>query len=129
LILFIIYYLLLITYYLNPKGFDNYRAFDLYHKPVISLAILGDERKNWRPNCYEYGLGRNQLRLDFSIVKLSDYQRQDLEQSENLFAIMVMAHLKTKATTNNLTEREQWKWNLVRGLYQRGLTKFDIINL
>jgi hypothetical protein len=40
-----------------------------------------------------------------------------------------MAHLKTKATTNNLREREQWKWNLVRGLYQRGLTKFEIINL
>ena len=40
-----------------------------------------------------------------------------------------MAHLKTKATTSNLTEREQWKWNLVRPLYQRGLTKFDVINL
>lgn len=45
------------------------------------------------------------------------------------FGDLGMAHLKTKATTSNLTEREQWKWNLVRGLYQRGLTKFEIINL
>jgi hypothetical protein len=29
----------------------NYRSFDLYHKPVISLAVLGDERNNWRQAC------------------------------------------------------------------------------
>jgi hypothetical protein len=40
-----------------------------------------------------------------------------------------MAHLKTKVTTKDLTQREQWKWNLVRPLYQKGLTKVDIINL
>jgi hypothetical protein len=107
----------------------NYRAFDLYHKPVISLAILGDESRSWRPNSYQYGLGGSQVRVDFLMVKLLDYQWEDLEQSENIWAIIVMAHLKTKATTNNLREREQWKWNLVRGLYQRGLTKFEIINL
>ncbi|WP_243406850.1 DUF4351 domain-containing protein [Cuspidothrix issatschenkoi] len=40
-----------------------------------------------------------------------------------------MAHLKTKATTGNLSEREQWKWTLIRGLYDRGLTKEQIVNL
>ena len=39
----------------------NYRAFDLYQKPVISLAILGDETKSWRPSYYQYGLGNSQL--------------------------------------------------------------------
>jgi len=107
----------------------NYRAFDLYHKPVISLAILGDESKNWRPNSYQYGMGKSRLKLDFSIVKLLDYQGEELEQSNNIFAVVVMAHLKTKLTTSNLTEREQVKWELVRRLYERGLTKFDIINL
>lgn len=107
----------------------NYRAFDLYHKPVISLAILGDESKTWRPNSYEYGIGESQVKMTFSNVKLLDYQWEELEASDNVFATVVMAHLKTKATTSNLTQREQWKWNLVRSLYERGLTKFDIINL
>jgi hypothetical protein len=52
----------------------NYRAFDLYQKPVISLAILGDETKSWRPSSYQYGLGNSQLTFNFSIVKLLDYQ-------------------------------------------------------
>ncbi|NER06158.1 MAG: hypothetical protein F6K17_27990, partial [Okeania sp. SIO3C4] len=99
------------------------------YKPVISLAILGDENPSWRPNSYEYGLGKSHMRLDFAIVKLLDYQWEELESNNNPFAMIVMAHLKTKSTTSNFTEREQWKWQLVRSLYEKGLTKFDIINL
>ena len=107
----------------------HYRAFDLYHKPVISLAILGDENPSWRPNSYQYDLEKSQIRLDFATVKLLDYQWEELEADNNPFAMMVMAHLKTKSTTSNLTEREQWKWQLVRILYEKGFSKFDIINL
>ncbi|MEA5553012.1 hypothetical protein VB713_18875 [Anabaena cylindrica UHCC 0172] len=107
----------------------NYRAFDLYQKPVVSLAILGDETKNWRPNSYQYGLGKSQLLFNFSIVKLLDYQWEDLEQNNNVFAIVVMAHLKTKATTSNLSAREQWKWNLARLLYERRYNRKEIADL
>ena len=107
----------------------NYRAFDLYQKPVISLAILGDEQKNWRPNSYQYGLGSSQLIFNFSTVKLLDYQWEDLEQNNNIFAIVVMAHLKTKATNSNLSAREQWKWNLTRLLYEKGYNRKQITDL
>ncbi len=107
----------------------NYRAFDLYHQPVISLAILGDETKSWRPNSYQYGLGKSQLKLDFSIVKLLDYSEEELLESNNIFAIVVMAHLKTKATTSNLTAREQWKWTLTRLLYEKGYNRKQIVDL
>ncbi len=107
----------------------NYRAFDLYHKEVISLAILGDERKNWRPNYFGYGKGNSQLKFTFSIVKLLDYKWEELEQNQNIFAIVVMAHLKTKFTGKNLTEREQWKWTLSRLLYEKGYTRKHIVDL
>ncbi|MEA5580644.1 hypothetical protein VB620_04720 [Nodularia harveyana UHCC-0300] len=107
----------------------NYRAFDLYQKPVISLAILGDETNSWRPSCYQYGLGSSQLIFNFSSVKLLDYQWEDLEQSNNIFAIVVMAHLRTKATNSNLLAREQWKWNLARLLYEKGYNRKEIVDL
>ncbi|MBS3026409.1 MAG: hypothetical protein HCA25_04730 [Dolichospermum sp. DET50] len=107
----------------------NYRAFDLYQKPVISLAILGDETKSWRPNSYQYGFGSSQLIFNFSIVKLLDYQWEELEQSNNIFAIVVMAHLKTKATNSNLSAREQWKWNLTRLFYEKGYNRKQITDL
>ena len=40
-----------------------------------------------------------------------------------------MAHLKTKATTSNLSEREQWKWRIIRGLYDKGFSRLAIVNL
>lgn len=109
----------------------NYRAFDLYEKPVVSLAVLGDERKNWRPSAYGYALGGCEVSLKFPIAKLVDYeaQWQGLEASTNPFAVIVMAHLKTKATTGKPEEREQSKWNIVRGLYDRGFERAEIIKL
>jgi hypothetical protein len=49
--------------------------------------------------------------------------------NSNPFATIVMAHLKTKATTASPEAREEWKWLLVRGLYDRGLGRERIIKL
>ena len=109
----------------------NYRSFDLYEQPVISLAVLGDERVAWRPSSYGYALGGCEVSLKFPVVKLLDYEArwQDLEESTNPFAVMVMAHLKTKATRGKPQERQQWKWNLVRRLLERGYDQEDIRKL
>jgi hypothetical protein len=109
----------------------NYRAFDLYQKPVISLAILGDERVNWRPDSYNYTIAGCEVSLKFPTVKLLDYEENwsELEASSNPFAIIVMAHLKTKATTGKLPQREQWKWKLIRGLYEKEFEREQIIKL
>jgi hypothetical protein len=98
---------------------------------VISLAILGDEKEKWRPSNYGYDLGGCQLKLNFPTIKLLDYQQKwsELETNLNPFAIMIMAHLKTKATTSNLTEREQWKWYLIRSLYDKEYSKLEIVKL
>ncbi|MFM6513556.1 MAG: hypothetical protein ACKPH4_05395, partial [Microcystis panniformis] len=106
----------------------NYCAFDLYQKPVISLAILGDERVNWRPDSYNYTIAGCEVSLKFPTVKLLDYEESwsELETSSNPFAIIVMAHLKTKATTGKLPEREQWKWRLIRGLYEKEFEREQI---
>ena len=40
-----------------------------------------------------------------------------------------MAHLKTKATIGKLPQREQWKWRLIRGLYEKEFEREQIIKL
>ena len=109
----------------------NYRAFDLYHQCIVSLAVLGDTDNNWRPNNYEQGMLGCELRFQFPIVKLLDYESRwhELEVENNPLAVIVMAHLKTKATTRKLSEREEWKWRIIRGLYERGLTEEEVVKL
>ncbi|WP_373528042.1 DUF4351 domain-containing protein [Nostoc sp.] len=109
----------------------NLRIFDKFAKPAISLAILCDADPTWRPNQYSYNYPDCGLHFRFGTVKLLDYQNRwtELEKSDNPFATVVMAHLKTQQTTKQLGERKTWKFSLIRRLYEQGLQERDIRNL
>jgi len=51
-----------------------------------------------------------------------------LEQDPNPFAMVVMAHLKAREVRDG-AERKQWKLRLLRGLYERGSTREEILTL
>jgi hypothetical protein len=108
-----------------------YRLRDKYDLPIASLAILGDEWETWRPEPFETELWGCEVSFRFPIIKLLDYMPRwaELEASENPFAIVVMAHLKTKETRNDAVARKEWKFRLTRMLYERGYERQDIINL
>jgi hypothetical protein len=109
----------------------NLRIFDKFGKPAISLAILCDSNTNWRPNQYSYNYPDTRLNFEFGTVKLLDYQNRwtELEASDNPFATVVMAHLKTQETSKKLGERKTWKFSLIRRLYEQGWQERDIRNL
>ncbi|AVH63521.1 cytosolic protein [Nostoc sp. 'Peltigera membranacea cyanobiont' N6] len=109
----------------------NYRIYDRYKRSVASLAILGDEQVNWRPNRFGYELFGTKVEFQFPIVKLLDYQQRqsELEASRNPLATVVMAHLAALQTLSDRLERKQQKLSLVRRLYQQGFEREDVLNL
>jgi len=109
----------------------NYRLYDRYRRRVVSLAVLGDERANWRPARFGYELWGCEVGLRFPTVKLLDYRARwtELEASRNPFAVVVMAHLKALETQADPAARKTAKWQLLRRLYERGDGRADILNL
>jgi hypothetical protein len=109
----------------------NYRLFDRYDRPVVSLAILGDDSPGWRPDRYHQSLWGCQVGFQFPVIKLHDYREQGamLEASANPFAIVVMAHLQTRATRTAPEARLHGKMRLVRHLYGRGYQREDVLEL
>jgi hypothetical protein len=109
----------------------NYRIYDRYKRSVASLAVLGDEHINWRPNQFGYELFGTKVEFQFPIVKLLDYQQRqsELEASRNPLATVVMAHLAALQTKSDRLQRKQRKLNLVRRLYQQGFEREDVLNL
>ncbi len=67
------------------------------------------------------------------MAKLLRYNERWAELEEhaasNPFAVIVMAHLKTKATIRAPESRRQWKMTLVRALYRYGYGREDIQQL
>jgi Domain of unknown function (DUF4351)/Putative transposase, YhgA-like len=109
----------------------NYRIFDKYKKTVTSLAVLGDPKENWRPSSFGYSLFGCSLNFEFPIVKLVDYTQRlsELENLDNPFATVVLAHLAALNTTEDRSERKVQKLALVRRLYSKGFDEQYVINL
>jgi hypothetical protein len=109
----------------------HFRIFDRYNREVVTLVVLGDDRPDWRPSGFGYGRWGCRLAFQFPAVKLLDYVGQEaaLETNPNPFAAVVLAHLKTKATEQDPRQRRAWKVRLVKGLYERGLGREDVLEL
>ena len=103
----------------------HYRAFDLHRERILSLAILSDRSPKWRPQRYEHEAFGCRLQFDFPTVKLLDYreQVQALEQSENPFALVVLAHLRTLQARGRGKAKKEFKKQLIRLTWQRGYSK------
>ena len=108
----------------------NYRIYDQYKQPITSLVILGDNEINWRPDHFILQTRRTRTRFDFSTTKLIDYREQwaELEADHNLFSTVVMMHLRTLETTSNSQARKEFKFSLLKRLYEQGRDRQDIID-
>jgi len=109
----------------------NYRVFDQRQEYVVSLAILGDDNPGWRPDRFGWEVWDCEVGIRFPVVKLWEYNERwgELEGSSNPFAVVVMAHLKTKATRRSPADRLHWKTYLVRRLFERGYERRDVLEL
>ena len=78
----------------------NYRLYDRFRRPIVSLAVLGDERPQWRPDSFGYELWGCKVQFQFPVVKLLDYADDlpALEGEPNPFGLVVVAdHRRSRA--------------------------------
>ncbi len=109
----------------------NYRLYDRYRRHSASFAVIGYAGMRKDTGKFERELWDCEVRFRFPVKKLGDYAKdtESLEQSDNPFAVVVLAHLKTKATAKDSKRRIREKITLIRHLYRKGFSKQDIINL
>ena len=105
------------------------RIFDRYRRSVVSLGILGDEQKGWRPSRYERELWGCRAILEFPVVKLLDYSMEDLSASRSPLAPIVQAHLSAQIAGKDVRVGYEKKLSLIKSLYERGYGREDIVQL
>lgn len=100
----------------------NIAAYSLYYREVVSLALLADENADWRPHAFSYGRWGSRTGIDYLVAKLLDHlsDPQALEMSGNPVAAVVLAHGQAQATRHDPPRRRLLKFQLVKGLYERG---------
>jgi hypothetical protein len=107
------------------------RAYDRFEQFPSSLAVLCDFDSSWRPSEYSSEVVGTRLAFRFMAFKLVDYRErwEELESSSNPFSVVVMAHLKAEELKDDPQERKNWKFLLVRGLYEGSYNKDQIRDL
>ena len=85
----------------------NNRIYDHYQRDVVSLAVLADDDPTWQPRIHRRSLWDCTSTLNFRPAKLLNFagREADLEASDNPFAKIVLAHLKTIQTRKTPGER------------------------
>ena len=109
----------------------NYRILDRYKKDVISMVILGDTDKKFRPNKFEIKYPGFKLSFEYTIVKLIDFigKEKQLEKSKNPFGIITLSHLHNIISGKDYEKKYIFKVSVVKRLYTQGFNKTDILNL
>ncbi|MCL7931586.1 hypothetical protein [Halomonas llamarensis] len=108
----------------------QYRLRDRYGIDVVSLAVLADTRKSFRPTTFHYQRWGCELTFTFPMAKLIDWEARwaELEASDNVFALVVMAQIHAKRVKDGAT-RKDVKIALIRLLYERGYRREQIVRL
>ncbi|MGV8118943.1 MAG: hypothetical protein AB2L14_04175 [Candidatus Xenobiia bacterium LiM19] len=100
----------------------SYRIYDRHKKDVVTLAVLTDDQKDYRPSGFEMGRWGCRHRFEFPSVKLYDYRERidELEKSSNPFAVVVLAHLRHSETKRKTRTRLFWKLSMAKALESKG---------
>ena len=109
----------------------HHRLTDRFGQPVLSVAVLADDQRKWRPSFYKEDLLGCRLHFKFPICKLSDLGRRwaALEGCNNPAAIVIMAHLRALQTQADMPRRAQHAWDLMRLAHERGFERKDVLEL
>lgn len=107
----------------------HHRIHDRYNRPVVSMAVLADERPDWKPSVYEEEHWGCRLRFEYLVCKLMEIAPEQLEREDNPAAVVIAAHLATQRSTGNMEVRKGLKWQLTRRLYERGYERQDVRQL
>lgn len=111
----------------------QYRLFDRYRVPVVSIAVFIDTDKNWAPSVYQSSMWGNELHFKYNVVKLLDYQNQQemLKESNNPFATIILAQLMAMSLSKERNQEQHLASKLVitKLLYEKGWGKDYVYNL
>jgi len=109
----------------------NSRIFWEYRKEVVTLVILADNNKGFRPKKYESIRWRFRHVMEFPTVKLLDYKGREaeLEKINNPYSMAVQVQLKLLECGNKIDKKYTWKVALVRRLLVAGYKASEIQSL
>lgn len=91
-----------------------------FQERVLTLVILADLRRNWRPSEDLFRVGTFESRLKFPVCKLLDRLETVWRDDPSLPVLLARTQIEALRTAGDAEQRYRAKSALVRGLYDLG---------
>jgi hypothetical protein len=115
---------------LPRRLFDYHYHIERRHRcRVITIAILGDLSRSWRPGSFSSDIPPLGMGLGYVSIKLIDLEQKiELPRFRgNPVAMVIRAHLAALRTRHNLEARLTQRLALCRRLYEEGFSQKDVV--
>ncbi|HBY20211.1 MAG TPA: hypothetical protein DEG71_04250, partial [Clostridiales bacterium] len=103
-----------------------YRIYDKYEKDINAIAIFTDDKKDYKPDKYEYKFLGTKVTYEYNTYKILEQTEEKLLQDKNLFALVILAGLYSIKCEKIKEQKYKFKLNLIRLLRQRKYTNEKI---
>jgi predicted transposase YdaD len=103
-----------------------------YDQDILTLVVLTDHHSSWHPKQYQKKVcGLPTSILCFYSSKVLHYkdQKEILRKTQNLFGIVVLAHLAEMETKKDLKARLLSKLDLTRLLFSKGYNRDTVLEV
>ena len=100
-----------------------------FRQRVLTLAVLADLRRNWRPDEDVFRIGTFEARIKFPVCKLLDRRESDWQDDHSLPVLLARAQIEALRMAGDPEGRYRAKWQLVRGLYNLGYNAEEVRQL
>jgi hypothetical protein len=107
----------------------NYRIFDKYRRKVVSIAVLIDSNKAFRPDHFKQELLGCTLNFTFPVIKLLDFDSDVIAKEDNPFAIITRVQLAKLESDIHPEKRYSFRMDLTKELYRKQYSKEQVIRL
>lgn len=107
----------------------NYRIFDKYQRYPVSIAVLTDGERSFRPGNFRLEQFGCVTDFSFPVIKLLDFDCKELVREENPFAVVTRVQVAKLRSERNPDQRYSFRMELTKELYDRPYSKEQVIRL
>ena len=106
-----------------------YRLRDKFGKDIVSLVVFSDAQRTYKPDRFLWEFYGCRLEYQYRAYKVLEYEDEELERSENPFALVVLAAKKRLEVKGDEERRVRFKVRLMRELLRKGYGRDEVNGL
>ncbi len=106
-----------------------YRLYDKHKKKIFALAIFADNNKYYGPNKFMYEFLNTRLSYQYCTYKILDSSEEELVNSDNPFASVILSALYLIKSKENYYDRLTFKKRLAKLLFAKDWSRDQVAKL